>query len=139
MKKGTLDKFKTIFEDQRKAILFNDRVIRDDFGVNSDDRPDEVDQATTDIEQAMRMRLCNRETVYIKKIEEALRRIEEGTFGLCEECEEEIELRRLKARPTATLCVSCKEEQERREGMGANGRGRASGVVMGESFSRKYA
>jgi DnaK suppressor protein len=136
MRKDTIKKFKKIFESQRKSILFNDRVVRDDFSVCADDRYDEIDQATTDIEQSMRMRLCNREMLYIKKVDEALRRIEEGTFGQCQECHEEIELRRLEARPTATLCVSCKEEQERREGLTVVGRQHKS---LGESFSRKFA
>lgn len=136
MKKETLKKFKRIFEAQRKTILFNDRVVREDFSVCSDDRYDEIDQAAADIEQSMRMRLCNREMLYIKKIEEALRRIENGTFGECEECGEEIEIRRLEARPTATLCVFCKEEQERKEVLTAAGREHKS---LGQTFSRKFA
>lgn len=136
MNKTKLNKFKKIFESQRKSLLFNDRVVREDFSVCEDDRYDEVDQATTDIEQSMRMRLRNREMLYIKKVDEALRRIEEGSFGECEECGEDIELRRLEARPTATLCVGCKEEQERKEVLTAHGRQHKS---LGESFSRKYA
>ena len=136
MNKEKLKKFRKIFEAQRKSLLFNDKVVREDFSVCADDRPDEIDQATTDVEQSMRMRLRNRETLYLKKLEEALNRIEEGTFGECEECGEDIELRRLEARPTATLCVGCKEEQERREGLTAAGRQFKS---LGESFSRRYA
>jgi DnaK suppressor protein len=136
MTKERMKKFKKIFEAQRKTILFNDRVVREDFGVCADDRYDEIDQAQTDSEQSMRMRLRNREMLYIKKVEEALKRIEDGTFGDCEECGEDIEVRRLEARPTATLCVSCKEEQERKEVLTAAGRQHKS---MGETFSRKYA
>jgi len=136
MKKEQLKKFKKIFEMQKKAVLFNDRVVREDFSVNTDDRFDEIDQASTDIEQSMRMRLCNREVFLVKRIEEALARIDEGTFGDCNECGEGIELRRLEARPIATLCISCKEEQERREGLTASGRQHKS---LGESFSRRFA
>lgn len=136
MKEENLQKFKKVFEAQRRSLLFNDKVIREDFSVCADDRYDEVDQATTDVEQSMRMRLRNRETLYLRKVEEALRRIEEGTFGDCEECGEEIEFRRLEARPTATLCVACKEEQERREILTAAGRLSKS---LGEDFSRKFA
>lgn len=136
MRKETLKRFKKVFENQRKHILFNDRIVREDFSVNADDRYDEIDQATTDIEQAMRMRLCNREALYLKKVEEALRRIDDGCFGECEDCEENIELKRLEARPTATLCVSCKEEQERREILTAAGRLHKS---LGATFSRKLA
>jgi DnaK suppressor protein len=136
MTKDKLKKFKKIFEAQRKGILFNDRIVREDFGVNGDDRFDEIDQAQTDIEQSMRMRLRSREMLYIKKVDEALLRIEEGTFGSCDNCDEDIELRRLEARPTATLCVSCKEEQERKEVLTAAGRQHKS---LGETFSRKFA
>ena len=136
MNKERLKKFKKIFEAQRNGLLFNDRVVREDFSVCEDDRYDEVDQATTDIEQSMRMRLRNRETLYLKKVNEALKRIEDGSFGLCDECGEDIELRRLEARPTATLCVSCKEEQERKEVLTAAGREFKS---LGDSFSRKFA
>lgn len=84
----------------------------------------------------MRMRLCNRDTLLLKKLDESLKRIEDGTFGVCEECGEDIEVRRLDARPTATLCVSCKEEQERKEVLTAAGRMHKS---LGEAFSRKFA
>lgn len=136
MKKSTLMKFKKMFEDEKKKLIFNDRVLRDDFAVNSDDRYDEVDQATTDTDQSMRMRLCNREVLYLRKVDDALKRIEEGTFGLCDECGEDIELRRLEARPTATLCVGCKEDQERREVLTAAGRQHKS---LGDVFSRRFA
>jgi len=134
MRKDKLVKFRKMFEKERNNLLFSDRVIREDFGVCNDDRPDELDQATTDSEQAMRMRLRNRETLYLKKIEEALTRIEAGEFGECETCGEDIEVRRLEARPTATLCVACKEEQERREVLTAAGREHKS---LGDTFSRK--
>lgn len=136
MRKSDLEKFARIFESQRRGILYNDRILRDDFNVNSDDRYDEVDQATTDVEQSMRIRLRNRERLYLLKIEEALRRIEEGTFGECETCGEDIERRRLQARPTATLCVSCKEDEERKEILTASGRKPKS---LGEAFSRQFA
>lgn len=135
MRKDRLKRFQKMFESEKKNVIFNDRILRDDFSINSDDRYDEVDQATTDTEQAMRMRLCNREVLYLKKLDEALRRIEDGTFGLCVECEEEIELKRLEARPTATHCVFCKEEQERREGSTLAGRESKS---MGEGFTRRF-
>jgi DnaK suppressor protein len=122
MKKATRDKFKKIFEEQRHSILYNDKIVREDFMVDPDDRPDEVDQATTDTEQAMRMRLRNREMLYLKKIDEALQRINDKTFGECDSCGEDIEPRRLEARPTATLCVGCKEDEERREFINSGGR-----------------
>ena len=136
MRKDTVKKFKRIFEGQKKDVMFGPSIVREEFNASSDDRLDELDQAQSDIEQSMRMRLCNREILYLKKVDEAMKRIEDGTFGECEECGEDIELRRLEARPTATLCVSCKEEQERRETLTAQGREHKS---MGEGFSRRTA
>ena len=136
MNKERIKKFKKVFLAQRSSILFNDRIIREDFNVSADDRYDEVDQATTDMEQSMRMRLRSREMLYLRKVDEALKRIEVGIFGECEECGEDIELRRLEARPTATLCIACKEEEERREEISAAGRQHKS---LGEAISRKYA
>lgn len=135
MRKTAIKKFKRIFEQRRNEILFNDKILREDFLVNSDDRYDELDQASSDVEQSMRMRLRNRERLYLKKIHEALQRIEDGIFGLCGTCEEPIEVRRLEARPTATLCVGCKESEERNEIVTAGGRKSKS---LGEEFSRSY-
>ncbi len=122
MRKEVLKRFKKLFEDQKANVLYNDRVIREDFQVSVDDRLDDVDQASAEAEQALRMRLRNRESLLIKKIDEALRRIEEGTFGTCQSCENDIEIKRLEARPTATLCIACKEDEERREVLTADGR-----------------
>ncbi len=136
MNKERLKKFRKIFEAQKNEILKNGKVVLEDFSVSEDDRADEVDQATTDNVQSMQMRLKNRETLYLKKVDEALRRIEEGSFGECTDCGEDIELRRLEARPVATLCISCKEDQERKEGLTSYGRQHKS---LGETFSRKFA
>src|SRR4051812_25324878 len=81
MNKANLKRFRKVFEAEKRSLLFNDRVVRDDFNVNVDDRFDEVDQASTDVLMSMGMRLRNRETLYIKKIDEALRRIEEETLA----------------------------------------------------------
>ncbi len=119
MKKTQLEKFKKMFERKRALILYNDKILREDFHVNLDDRYDDLDQASSDVEQSLRMRLRDRERIYLKKLEEALMRIDEGTYGLCDECEEPIEIKRLEARPTATLCLACKENEERAETLGA--------------------
>ena len=76
---------------------------------------DEIEQAVNDRDNLLSLKLQGREEFYIKKVREALRRIQEKSFGICHECGGEIELSRLNARPVATLCISCKEEQERSE------------------------
>ena len=69
---------------------------------------------------AVTLHRCRNEWVKIAghpcwKIEKALKKIDEGTFGVCEECGEEIQVKRLEARPETTLCIRCKEDQERME------------------------
>jgi DnaK suppressor protein len=115
MNREIVFKFKSLFEEQRKKLIYSGRVINEDFHIQKDDLLDETDMTSVETETAMRMRLRNRESLYLKKIDEALMRIADGTFGDCEDCGDGIELRRLEARPTTTLCVACKEEQERRE------------------------
>ncbi|HLD99111.1 MAG TPA: TraR/DksA family transcriptional regulator [Bdellovibrionota bacterium] len=115
MNKELTLKFKGLFEEQRRNLIYSGRVVNEDFNLNQDDLPDEADITSSELETSMRMRLRNREALFLKKIDEALRRISNGTFGECEQCGEDIDFRRLEARPTATLCVHCKEDQERRE------------------------
>ena len=133
MKKEVLKKFRKMFEEQKKGLIYNDKIMREDFHSDENDRMDEVDQASTDQEQSLRLRLRNRESLYMKKLEEAIRRIDAGDFGCCESCDGPIELKRLEARPTATLCIACKEEEEQRELLTADGRKSKS---MGAAFSR---
>lgn len=115
MKPEILFKFKNLFEAQKRNLLYTNAIVNENFQLQKEDMLDEVDMSSTELEQSMRLRLRNREALFLKKIDEALRRIAEGTFGLCDDCGDEIESRRLEARPTATLCVGCKEEQERSE------------------------
>jgi len=115
MKKETIIRFKKLFEAQRTQIISQNQIIPEEYSITSDDRCDEIDQAAFDIEQTMRLRLRNRELLNIKSIDLALKRIANGSFGRCESCSEDIEIRRIEAKPTTTLCVNCKEEQERIE------------------------
>lgn len=112
MRKTDLVKFKRIFVEQQNQLKMNVSLVDENLMVRPEDK-DEVDQANADIEQSMRMQLKNRETFTLQKINAALRRIEDGSYGECESCGESIELRRLQARPTTTLCIACKEEEEK--------------------------
>lgn len=113
MRKSELVKFKKFFENRIREVSQHNKVMRDDFVVSDDDKLDEVDHATADTEASVQLRLRNREVMNLKQLEDALLRIEEGTFGECVNCGEDIEVRRLEARPTATLCVACQEEEEK--------------------------
>lgn len=77
--------------------------------------PDPNDRATQESEFSLELRTRDRERRLIKKIEESLRDIESGDYGYCETCGIEIGIRRLEARPTATLCIDCKTLDEIRE------------------------
>lgn len=77
--------------------------------------PDPNDRATQESEFSLELRARDRERKLIKKIDEALKEIESGSYGYCESCGIEIGIRRLEARPTATLCIDCKTLDEIRE------------------------
>jgi DnaK suppressor protein len=122
MKQVITTKFKKLFEEQKAALLTSHKYAFKDFTLSNDEMADEVDLTSAEQEQDMRMRLRSRETLFMKKIDQALEKIQAGTFGECECCEEQIELSRLEVRPTADLCINCKEEQEMRELRSADGR-----------------
>ncbi|MBN2809137.1 MAG: RNA polymerase-binding protein DksA [Deltaproteobacteria bacterium] len=86
-----------------------------DIHTNKDDLYDDVDAASVDADHSLLFRIRGREAHLIKKINEALEQIDNGTYGICAECGEEINIERLKARPVAPLCIACKEEQEKME------------------------
>lgn len=77
--------------------------------------PDLGDQATAESDRNFLLRLRGREQKLLKKIEDAIERIETGTYGICESCGEKISIKRLEARPVTTLCIDCKTRQEEEE------------------------
>lgn len=77
--------------------------------------PEPADRAALESDRNATLRIRDRERKLINKIEEALQRIEDGNYGVCEECGEEIGVDRLRARPVTTLCIECKAEQEEAE------------------------
>lgn len=89
--------------------------MHEDMTLSADDLADEVDLASSELNQSMALRLRDRERLLLHKIEVALAKIESGKFGICDICEEPIEPKRLEARPVATLCIRCKETEERSE------------------------
>jgi DnaK suppressor protein len=77
--------------------------------------PDIADRASTETDRSIELRARDRQRKLISKIDSALRRIEDGTYGYCEETGEPISLKRLDARPIATLSIEAQERHERRE------------------------
>ena len=109
-------RFKKMLEDSKLALLQSaKKTLMEESNFDTDDLPDEIDLASSEYAQSMVFRLRDREKFLLKKIEKAISRIEDGTFGVCERCEEPISAKRLEARPVTTLCIRCKEEQEKKE------------------------
>jgi DnaK suppressor protein len=115
-KKSDLKRFKKILEDKREALVKAAREsLQEDMTLDTNDLPDEMDLASSEYLQSFTFRLRGRERFFLDKIDQALKRIEDGSFGICESCEEPISIKRLEARPETTLCIRCKEDQERVE------------------------
>lgn len=110
------DEIKKDLEAQRASLLSDAGLVQD---LNASQRgeafPDLSDQASAEANQNFSLRLREREQKLLKKIEGALSRISNGTYGSCELCEEEIAIPRLKARPVTTFCIDCKTKQEEEE------------------------
>ena len=112
MSKGQLEHFRQILLAWKRELM--EEVDRTMLHMKDDaaNFPDPNDRATQESEFGLELRTRDRERKLLKKIDSALARIDDGTYGYCEETGDEIGLRRLEARPVATLCV---EAQERRE------------------------
>ena len=116
MDKRNLNKFRKILEAERDKLMKMARqAARDHKKTEEEDLMDEIDQASSEMDQSMTYRLRDRERNLLRKIEKALAKIDDKTYGVCAECEEQISIKRLEARPVAELCITCKEEQEKRE------------------------
>ena len=122
MNRETMNKFKFLFENQKSEILERAQKITSELKISSDEMSDEVDLTSCEMQNSMEIRLRNREALLLKKIEEALAKIHTGSYGDCDSCGDPIELKRLEARPTASLCIECKEDEERREHAHIDGR-----------------
>ncbi|QQR82073.1 MAG: RNA polymerase-binding protein DksA [Deltaproteobacteria bacterium] len=116
MNKKDLKHFKDILTKRREEAVKSVEATREiGMGITSDDLPDEVDLATSESDQSMSLRLKDRERILLNKIDAALAKIEDASYGICESCGEEIGIKRLEARPVTDLCIRCKEEQEKME------------------------
>lgn len=116
MSKPQLERFRKLLEEKRDDIVKKAReTLGEEMILDTNDLPDEMDLASSEYLQSFQFRLRGREKSFLEKIDRALQKIDRGEFGLCEECGEEISVKRLEARPETTLCIKCKEDQERAE------------------------
>ncbi|SDN62086.1 transcriptional regulator, TraR/DksA family [Desulfonauticus submarinus] len=109
--------FRNMLLEMKNEILAKGESTLEDMSEDVEVYADPADRATAESDRAFTLRLRDRDLKLVKKIDEALARIEDGTFGICEECGEEIGLARLKARPVTTLCIQCKSKQEEEEAL----------------------
>ncbi len=114
--KKELKKFQEQLLDKRKSVLERARqMLSEGMMLDANDLPDEMDLASSEYIQSFEFRLRGREKGLLTKLDLALKKIDDGTFGVCETCEEPIGKKRLEARPETSLCIKCKEDQEREE------------------------
>jgi len=107
--------FKTKLDAMSQGILNEAEKTLHEMTDQSDNYPDPADRATAESNRNFELRIRDRERKLLAKIKEALERLENGTYGICESCEEDISEKRLEARPVTTLCVKCKTAQEQHE------------------------
>ena len=114
--KKELKKFQELLEEKRKVVLERARqMLSEGMVLDANDLPDEMDLASSEYIQSFEFRLRGREKSLHSKLDLALKKIDDGSFGICEICEEPIGKKRLEARPETSLCIKCKEDQEREE------------------------
>ncbi|HMF23720.1 MAG TPA: RNA polymerase-binding protein DksA [Pseudolabrys sp.] len=109
------DYFRAKLLTWREDILKEAKETLQHLQEESENHPDLADRASSETDRAIELRARDRQRKLIAKIDEALTRIDDGTYGYCEETGEPISLRRLEARPIATLSVEAQERHERRE------------------------
>ena len=116
MNKRDRERFRKILTEQRDGLVGNaKRALTGDVHVDPDDFPDEIDTAASEVNLQFTGRLREREHGLLSKIELALEKIEDGIYGECVTCGEDIGIKRLRARMVAELCIDCKSEQEKLE------------------------
>jgi len=115
MNSEQLQKFRTLLESMRRDIVSDVEQTISEMTDHQFNTPDITDRATLESDRSFELRLRSREQHLLEKINEAIARIDSGLYGICEDCEEEIGLKRLEARPVATHCIDCKIKQEQQE------------------------
>ncbi len=116
MNKKQLEQFRKLLDEEKKKILRHLESLSNSSVEDLDSSSgDSVDIASLEINQSNLQKIGKRETYLLKKIDIALKKIDDGTYGECEMCGEQIAVARLMARPVAQLCIDCKTEQENQE------------------------
>jgi DnaK suppressor protein len=115
MRKRELTAFRKLLNERRHELITEASRTVDGMGETREQFPDPTDRASLEGNRNLTLRIRDRERKLISKIDEALGRIDDGSYGKCEECGQDIGMERLKARPVTTLCIDCKSLQEAQE------------------------
>ncbi|HYA88222.1 MAG TPA: RNA polymerase-binding protein DksA [Nitrospirota bacterium] len=109
---------KKLLLKQRRVLLSEVvQTLNSKIDAEKESFPDPTDQAVAELYNNLLLKLRGREQKLLNKIDEAISRIDSGTYGVCEECGGQISVKRLEARPVTTLCIKCKTQQEEKEKM----------------------
>ena len=112
---GETNFFRKLLGDQLKELTERGDETIGEMGSSRDQFADPGDRAASEANDVRDLRIRDLERKMIAKLKEALERLDAGIYGICEECEEQIGVERLKARPVTTLCIECKQRQEEME------------------------
>ncbi len=115
MKKKDLKYFKEHLQKWLTELSQGDDCNFENLMATEEQLPDLVDRASQTVERNYAEHFCNRKNLLGRKIEKALQDIEDGTYGICEQCGDDIAIERLKARPVTRYCIDCKTSMERVE------------------------
>ncbi len=116
MDKTRLEHFKALLNGKLEELLTEaGKAVSGMSGSKEENFPDPTDRAAHETDRNFLLRVKDRERKLITKVNEALKRIDDGTYGVCELCGEDISEKRLEARPVTTVCIECKKEEEEQE------------------------
>lgn len=106
---------KKLVKQRQELLTEAEHTLTSKISSEKESFPDPTDQAVAELDNSFLLRLRGREQKLLKKIDEAISRIDGGTYGVCESCGGQINTKRLEARPVTTLCIECKTAQEEEE------------------------
>jgi len=112
MDKKTLQYFRGKLERMGEELLSEADKTLSEMTDHNDNYPDPTDRASAESDRNFELRIRDRERKLLTKIKEAIERIDNETYGICDDCGEDISVPRLEARPVTTLCIDCKTKQE---------------------------
>ena len=112
MEQKDIEYFRTRLNTMREEAQRKGDSTLEDLTDSNELFADPADRASAESDRAFTLRIRDRERRLIRKIQAAIQRLDEGTYGICEDCGEDISIPRLKARPVTKLCINCKARQE---------------------------